>query len=190
MSLLFMDVVEKDCLWTWMPKIVHRKEKKLFPDFSQKQFLVPGSYYGGPGPLPGPEAVLWKTTKLSQNIKRPLMPYNELLFCSIIHLMGQCCPSAQMRVGCPHMATPTSLSQWRRSNIVTVGPTTRRHHHKPTNNSPSPIISQVRVMDQTSGAPAPTFMSEARKWKCFFANVSFECILILDQVHFYLFVQL
>ena len=31
------------------PKIVQRKGKKLLPDFSQKQFLVPGSYYGGQG---------------------------------------------------------------------------------------------------------------------------------------------
>ena len=164
MSLLFLGFVEKDCLWTWMPKIVHRKEKKLFPDFSQKQFLVPGSYYGGPGPLPGPEPVLWKTAKLSQNIKHCCRWM--LLFCSftplIIHLMGRCCPSVQMRVGCPHMAAPSLSQWWCRSNIVTVGPTTRRHHHKPTNNSPSPIISQVRVMDQTSGAPAPTFMSESR----------------------------
>ena len=35
--------------WTQTPKIVPRRGKKLLPDFSRKQFLVPGSYYGGQG---------------------------------------------------------------------------------------------------------------------------------------------
>ena len=136
-----------------------QKRKKAAPRFSAETVLGSGE-------------LLWQASTSSwtraSSLKncQTLTKYTALLFSSIIHLMGPCFPSAQMRVGCPHMVVPFTMMP--RSNIVTASPPlTDIIIRQPQWSGPSPIISQVRVMYQTSGPPqytnANTFLSEAAR---------------------------